>query len=51
MGLQYWPSDAGDSMIEHPDSSTIMEPEDIVYILGKPEEIAEARELLFGFII
>ena len=35
----------GDSIIEHPDPSTIIEPLDIVYILGKPEEIAEAREL------
>jgi monovalent cation:H+ antiporter-2, CPA2 family len=35
----------GESMIEHPDSSTVMQPEDIVYILGKPEKVAEAREL------
>lgn len=34
-----------DSIIENPDSSMIIEPDDIVYILGKPEAIAKAGEL------
>ncbi|MFW6328391.1 MAG: TrkA C-terminal domain-containing protein, partial [Bacteroidota bacterium] len=35
----------GDSIIEHPQASIIFQKDDIIYILGRPDQLAAAKEL------
>ena len=36
----------GDTIMEHPEADTVFEVEDCVYLLGKPEQLSKAQELM-----